>query len=196
MISGLPLSFLLLGILLAFYVMDFAFLLRYDRQRNQGRGWAWDYTLATIAAALILVLQPWLWPYLGLQLSLPWSLFVQVPGLVCVLVSFILHIWSRLHLQKFYAERVELQADHRVIQSGPYAHVRHPLITSFFLLAVGLILVNPALTTLLALLYTVWDFTRAARQEESLLAQNLPGYAEYMRRVPRFIPSLRRKRHD
>lgn len=196
MISGPLLSFIFLGVLLAFYAMDFAFLLRYDRQRNKGRGWAWDYTLGTVAAALILILQPWLWPQLGLQINSAWGLALQVPGLVCVLVSFILHIWSRLHLQKFYAERVELQADHLVVQSGPYAHVRHPLITSFFLLAFGLFLVNPSLTTLLALLYTVWDFGRAARQEESLLAQNLPGYAEYMQRVPRFLPYICRKKHD
>jgi protein-S-isoprenylcysteine O-methyltransferase Ste14 len=72
--------------------------------------------------------------------------------------------------------------------------MRHPVITSFFGIAGGLFLVNPALTTLAALLYTIWDFTRAARQEEHLLTQHLPGYAEYARRTPRFLPRLRRNR--
>ena len=196
MILGLPLSLLLLFVLIVFYSIDFAFMSRYDRERQKGKGWAWDYTLMTMAAGLVIVLQPWLWPRLGVWTGSAWGLAVQAAGLMGVVASFALHIWSRLHLQKFYAERVEVQPDHRVIQSGPYAFVRHPLITSFFLFALGLFLVNPALTTILSLLYTIWDFTRAARQEEELLSQNLPGYADYMRRVPRFIPSLHRGRRD
>lgn len=196
MIHSFPLSLLLLFLFVLFYGIDFAFMSRFDRERQKGKGWAWDYTLLTMTAGLIVILQPWLWPRLGLWTGSVWGLAVQVVGLICIGASFALHIWSRLHLQKFYAERVEIQPDHLVIQSGPYALVRHPLITSFFLFAVGLILLNPALTTFLSLLYTIWDFTRAARQEEKLLSQNLPGYADYMQRVPRFVPSLHRGKHD
>ena len=196
MILGIPLSILLLVVLVIFYSIDFAFMSRYDRERQKGKGWAWDYTLMTMAAGLIILLQPWLWPGLGLWTKSAWGLAMQVLGLVAIVASYAIHIWSRLHLQKFYAERVEIQPDHQVIQSGPYAFVRHPLITSFFLFALGLVLLNPALTTLLSLVYAIWDFTHAARQEEKLLSQSLPGYAEYMRQVPRFIPSLYRGKRD
>jgi len=196
MIQSLLLSLLLLVVMVIFYSIDFAFLSRYDRQRQKGKGWAWDYTLMTVAGALIVILQPWLWPRLGWWTGSAWGLAIQGCGFVCVVASFGLHVWARLHLQKYYAERVEVQPDHQVVQSGPYAFVRHPVIASFFLLSIGIFLVNPALTTALALLYTVWDFTRAARQEEELLSQNLPGYADYMQRVPRFIPSLRRGNRD
>jgi protein-S-isoprenylcysteine O-methyltransferase Ste14 len=191
MILGLPLSFLLLLAVILFYAIDFFFLLRYDRERQTGKGWAWDYTLLTIGGALLVILQPWFLPFLGLAIRQTWGLWIQIAGCVCCLSSFTIHIWSRLHLQKFYAERVEVQTDHRVIQTGPYAYVRHPVITSFFLLAIGLLLLAPAVTTLLSLIYALWDFTRAARQEEELLASNLPGYVDYMKRVPRFF-ALRR----
>lgn len=194
MITGISLSLLLFSALFIFYWIDFAFLTRYDRERKQGQGWAWDYTLLTLAASALVVLQPWLWPRLGLSTHAGWGLAIQILGLACIALSFSLHIWARRHLQKFYAERVEIQPDHQVIQSGPYALMRHPLITSFFLLAGGLFLLNPALTTLLGLFYTIHDFTRAARQEEELLSKNLPGYTDYMKRVPRFIPSLPRGR--
>jgi len=191
MILGLSLTLLLLLVLVLFYVIDFFFLARFDRERQSGKGWAWDYTLLTAGAALLVILQPWLLPRLGLTLASHWALAIQAAGLVCILASFALHIWSRRHLQKFYAERVEIQPDHQVIRTGPYAYVRHPVITSFFLLAIGLVLLAPAITTALGLLYTIWDFTRAARQEEELLAKTLSGYAEYMSRVPRFV-SFRR----
>lgn len=193
MILGLPLTFILLFILAIFYFIDFFYLSRFDRERQSGKGWAWDYTLLTAGAALLVILQPWLLPRLGLTVDSAWGLAIQVAGLVCCAASFAIHIWARRHLQKFYAERVEVQPDHQVIQTGPYAYVRHPVITSFFLLAIGLVLIAPALTTALGLLYTIWDFTRAARQEEELLAKNLPGYSDYMKNVPRFF-SLRRGR--
>lgn len=187
MIIGLPLSSLLLAVIVVFYAIDFFFLLRYDRERQAGKGWAWDYTLLTICGAALVVLQPWLFPNLGISTSQGWGMWIQGIGLLFCLSSFVIHIWSRLHLQKFYAERVEVQSDHRVIQSGPYAYVRHPVITSFFLLSIGLFLLSPALTTLLGFVYVLWDFTRAARQEEDLLSRTLPGYSEYMKRVPRFF---------
>jgi protein-S-isoprenylcysteine O-methyltransferase Ste14 len=72
--------------------------------------------------------------------------------------------------------------------------MRHPVITSFFGIAAGLFLMNPALTTLATLFYTIWDFGRAARQEEDLLTKTLPGYAVYASHTPRFLPRLRRSR--
>ena len=191
MIYGLPLTILLLIVVLIFYAIDFAFLSRYDRERESGKGWAWDYTLLTVAGALLVILQPWLLPTLGLDVNAAWGLAIQIAGLTCCVFSFAIHVWARLHLQKFYAERVEVQSDHRVIQSGPYSFVRHPVITSFFLLGFGLLLLAPAVTTLLAFIYVLWDFTRAARQEEELLTRTLPGYTDYIRHVPRFF-ALRR----
>ena len=72
--------------------------------------------------------------------------------------------------------------------------MRHPVITSFFGIATGLFLINPSILTLATLLYTVWDFSRAAQQEEELLTKTLPGYADYARRTPRFLPRLSRSR--
>ncbi|MCK7519723.1 MAG: hypothetical protein MZV64_19360 [Ignavibacteriales bacterium] len=42
----------------------------------------------------------------------------------------------------------------RRLTPGPYKLMRHPVITSFFGIATGLFLINPALTTLATLLYT------------------------------------------
>jgi protein-S-isoprenylcysteine O-methyltransferase Ste14 len=194
MIRGIPLAVLILAVVAAFYAMDFYFMFRYDRQRRQGKGWAWDYTLLTMTMGLAVILQPVFLPQIGWSTAHRLGLAVQVPGLVCIAASFALHIWARRHLQKFYAERVEVQADHQVIETGPYALARHPVITSFFCLAVGILLLNPAATTALVLAYTFWDFGRAARQEEILLSRELPGYIEYMKRTPRFLPRLWRQR--
>jgi protein-S-isoprenylcysteine O-methyltransferase len=142
----------------------------------------------------ILVLQPVLIPALSFRTTQPWGLFIQLLGVILILGALALHIWSRVHLQQYYAERVEVQPEHKVISTGPYALMKHPVITSFFAIASGLFFINPSLTTLAALMYTIWDFTRAAQQEEDLLSKTLPGYADYARQTPRFLPRLWRNR--
>ena len=195
MALGIPQSAATLVTILLFYTMDFVLIRRYDRQRQaSGSGRAWDFTFFIFAMVAILVLQPILLPILSVQITEAWGFFIQALGVLVILTALSVHIWSRAHLQHFYAERVEVQPEHRVIDTGPYKLMRHPVITSFFGIATGLFLINPAITTLAALLYTIWDFTRAAQQEEDLLTRSLPGYADYARRTPRFLPRLWRSR--
>ena len=191
MFLGIPQSVATLASIILFYTMDFVLIRRYDKQRQaSGSGRAWDFTLFIFAMVAILVLQPILIPILSLQIKETWGLFIQILGILTLVIALSLHIWSRVHLQHYYAERVEVQPEHKVIDTGPYKLMRHPVITSFFGIATGLFLINPALTTLAALIYTIWDFTRAAHQEEDLLTKTLPGYADYARRTPRFLPRV------
>lgn len=181
--------------ILLFYTMDFALIRRYDKKRQaSGSGRSWDFTFFIFVTVAALILQPLLFPFLSFRTMQAWGLAIQILGAILVLVALALHIWSRVHLRQFYAERVEVQPEHQVIDSGPYAWMRHPVITSFFGIAIGLFLINPSPLTLLALLYTIWDFGRAARQEEELLTRTLPGYSDYARRTPRFLPRLRSSR--
>lgn len=195
MLTGLPQSLITLITILLFYTLDFILIRRYDKQRQaSGSGRAWDFTFFIFLLVAILVLQPVLVPSISYQTEAIWGLIVQLLGGFLILDALILHIWSRAHLQHYYAERVEIQPGHQVINTGPYKLMRHPVITSFFGIAIGLFLINPALTTLGALLYTIWDFTRAAKQEEALLMEALPGYSDYARQTPRFLPRISRFR--
>jgi protein-S-isoprenylcysteine O-methyltransferase len=189
MLTGIPQSLATLLTILLFYAMDFVLIRRYDRKRQaSGSGRAWDFTFFIFAAVSVLVLQPVLLPGLSFTTTEPWGLWIQILGVIVIIASLALHFWSRVHLQHYYAERVEVQPEHQVINTGPYALMRHPVITSFFGIATGLFLINPSPFTLAALLYTIWDFSRAARQEEELLTRTLPGYAEYARQTPRYLP--------
>lgn len=191
MFTGLFQSVVTLLTVGIFYMIDSLLIQYYDRQRRaSGSGRAWDFTFFIFAIVAVLVLQPILLPAISFRTDHRWGMAAQLLGLGIILASFGLHIWSRAHLQHFYAERVEVQPEHRVIDTGPYALMRHPVITSFFGIATGLFLINPALTTVAALLYTIWDFVQAAKAEEELLTKNLPGYAEYARRTPRFLPRV------
>jgi len=191
MLPGVLQSAATLLTILLFYAMDFTLIRRYDKNRQaSGSGRAWDFTFFIFIMVAVLVLQPIFFPIISFRTTQTWGLYIQILGAVCILDALALHVWSRAHLQHYYAERVEVQPEHKVIDTGPYKFMRHPVITSFFGIATGLFLINPALTTLAALIYTIWDFTRAAQQEEDLLTRTLPGYAEYAHRTPRFLPRV------
>jgi protein-S-isoprenylcysteine O-methyltransferase len=193
MFTGVMQSIATLLTIILFYTMDFVLIRRYDKQRQaSGTGRSWDFTFFIFLLVAILVAQPILFPRLSYRTDETWGFVVQLLGIILILDSITLHIWSRAHLQHYYAERVEVQPNHQVINTGPYKFMRHPVITSFFGISTGLFLINPALTTLATLLYTLWDFTQAAQQEEDLLIKTLPGYADYAHQTPRFLPRLRK----
>jgi len=195
MLTGIVQSVITLFTVGIFYTIDSILIRHYDRQRHaSGSGRAWDFTFLIFAMVAVLVLQPMLLPILSFRTDQLWGLSIQLLGVFIILAALGLHIWSRAHLRHYYAERVEVQPEHKVIDTGPYQLMRHPVITSFFGIATGLFLINPALTTLAALLYTIWDFMRAAKQEEDLLTKTLPGYADYADRTPRFLPRVWRSR--
>jgi len=71
--------------------------------------------------------------------------------------------------------------------------VRHPIYSGGMLIAVGLALLKPTSTVVLACAFGfVWLIIQA-RLEEIDLLQRLPGYPEYMKEVPRFIPRMGKK---
>jgi protein-S-isoprenylcysteine O-methyltransferase Ste14 len=89
----------------------------------------------------------------------------------------------------FSAATIELAPDHKVISSGPYALVRHPMYAAALVLLAGMpvalgswwgLLVVAAI--LPALIWRLFD-------EEKFLARNLPGYRAYQDKVRhRLIP--------
>lgn len=190
MIKGPLLSIVMLMVVILFFLIDYGFMNRYDRERDANKGWSWDYTLFTIGMGLAVILQPWLLPGLSWIPNTLFGSILQMAGILLILASFLLHIWARQHLRQFYVERVELQKEHQIIQSGPYAYVRHPVFTTFFGIAIGLVFLNFSIVTICIMLYTFWDFTRAAKQEEELLSRTLPGYMDYIARTARFFPKI------
>lgn len=79
-----------------------------------------------------------------------------------------------------------------LVQHGIYARVRHPLYTSVMLASVGWALIWQSVASFLTACTLVPFLHAKARHEERELCERFPRYREYARRVPRFLPRLRR----
>jgi protein-S-isoprenylcysteine O-methyltransferase Ste14 len=89
----------------------------------------------------------------------------------------------------FSASTVQVVKDQTVISTGPYAVVRHPMYAAALLLVVGTPLALGSWWGLLAALLLVPALIWRLVDEEAFLKRNLPGYAEYARRVRhRLVP--------
>jgi len=87
--------------------------------------------------------------------------------------------------------RVQEERGQRVIDTGPYALVRHPMYAAAMLYLIGLPLLLGSWFGLLGMLVIAFAISWRARREEETLKRELPGYSEYMARVRwRLVPYL------
>lgn len=196
MFTGVYKSLVLLLTVVIFYAVDFYLMRQFDKLRAPGFGSSrsWSYTLFAFGLGGLIIAQPILLPEIDFYTPASWGLALQVLGILLISGGLLLHWWARLHLGQFYGEREEVQPKQCLITSGPYAYIRHPLYTTYYLMSAGCVLVTLSPLVLALTGWLCWDFTRAALREEKLLAAGLPGYAEYIQRTPRFLP--RRLRRD
>ena len=100
--------------------------------------------------------------------------------------------WGRLHLGQFWSNTITHKEDHRVIDTGPYGIVRHPIYTGliFGMLVTGIAI--GSVTTILGAILISLGMWQKGRMEEVFLSKELgeDAYGAYCRRVPMIIPFL------
>ncbi len=127
----------------------------------------------------------------GLDHRYGWSaapLAVVVAGDVLALVGFALIVLVYRE-NTFTSATIEIAENQRVVSTGPYAIVRHPMYASAFLYLAGTPLALGSYWGLVPLAamapFLIWRLF----DEERMLTERLPGYAEYRRRVrQRLVP--------
>jgi len=89
------------------------------------------------------------------------------------------------------AVRVQTERDQRVVSTGPYGYVRHPMYAGFVLFTLGTALFLGSWYGLLGAALLIAMIAWRAVQEERVLQEELEGYRAYMTRVQyRFVPHL------
>jgi len=113
---------------------------------------------------------------------------------IVVLLGISFTWWARIHLGRLWSNAITQKEDHRIVDTGPYGLVRHPIYAGLILaiLATGAALATwSSLTGALLISFGQW---RKARMEEGFLTAELgpEAYGPYCRRVPMIVPFLRR----
>ncbi len=121
-------------------------------------------------------------------LRLPFA--VSIAGAVIFLVSYALYA-EVLRENEYLSRTIEVQEGQKVVDTGLYGIVRHPMyaVTVFLFLSMPLVL--GSLISFLIMLFYIPIIVKRIRNEEEVLKEGLPGYKEYMERIRyRLVPFI------
>jgi protein-S-isoprenylcysteine O-methyltransferase Ste14 len=117
---------------------------------------------------------------------------LQVIGMIGMLLGFSFVVWALRH-NEFLSSKIRIQKDRgqQVVDSGPYAIIRHPNTAGGCLQALCSGLVLTSWLSILPMLIYVGVFVHRTLNEEKVLLAELEGYQEYTQRVRyRMIPGV------
>ena len=120
---------------------------------------------------------------------LPSTPVTKAAALALTLIGFGIAIWARLHLGGNWSATVTVKEEHALIQTGPYAYVRHPIYSGFTLGATGLVILNGDLFSLVGIGLMLFGWFLKFRLEEKFMIQEFGDtYLSYRRNVKALIP--------
>jgi protein-S-isoprenylcysteine O-methyltransferase Ste14 len=98
--------------------------------------------------------------------------------------------WARLSLGRLWSRSVARKADHSVVDTGPYAIVRHPIYTGMIVAIFTTAVLKGMLTGVAGAVLMALAFSMKARLEERFLREQLgpAAYDSYCRTAPMLIP--------
>lgn len=121
-----------------------------------------------------------LWPTNALTLA---------AGIFLIAIGLGIAVRARRHLGKYWSGRITLKVDHRLIQSGPYGRVRHPIYSGLLLALLGTAITIGTFQSCLGLaVIFVAVLRKMALEEQWMAAQFGDEYEVYRRRVNALIP--------
>lgn len=156
-----------------------------ERSRLQPGTKSWDKLLAPVVA---IVAPIGTYVVAGLDFRFHWSPPVALwASLVCVAAlgaGYALVLWA-MTVNRFFASTVRIQSErgHRVVQDGPYRHVRHPGYAGTFLFLAATPLALGSLYGLVPAGLGLCLLVLRTALEDRTLQRELPGYRDYAARV-------------
>ena len=109
-----------------------------------------------------------------------------------IAIGLIFSWWARIHLGTLWSGRVTRKDDHRIVDTGPYGIVRHPIYTGVIVATVATAGIHGTAAAWLGAAVMTAGWYIKARLEETFLREELgaEAYDAYARRVPMLVPRL------
>jgi len=109
---------------------------------------------------------------------------------VLVFAGYCIFVWV-LRENSYASRTVQVEQGQKVVSSGPYALVRHPMYTGSVLMYMASPLALGSYWAILPTLLIVPILVARIINEEKVLLRDLPGYADYQRKTPyRLAPGI------
>ncbi len=154
----------------------------------------WSETIGLAAALVGLALIPGIYVLTGFpqMADYPAAVWAVSIGAIAFAAALWMFRWSHKWLGRYWSVTLEIRDRHRLICDGPYALVRHPMYTSFLLMAVGQALLLPnwivGISGFIGLAVLV--VPRINKEETMMIEVFGEEYISYMGRTKRIVPFI------
>lgn len=129
----------------------------------------------------------------GFDVRFDWSnvpSWVSLIADVLVLTGYMTFVWV-LTINSYLSRVVEVEAGQKVVSTGPYAIVRHPMYAGISLMYIASPVALGSFWALIPAVFIVPLLVARLRNEEQVLRRDLPGYEEYTHKVKyRLLPGI------
>jgi len=163
--------------------------------RAEKRATFWDVSAYRLLAAIGAILL-WHGTARALGLSRLWHVgYGGAYALAAVTLAGIAFAWwARLHLGRLWSGSITLKERHRIVDTGPYSLVRHPIYTGLIGATLATAAAQATATAVVGWVLIVLGLWLKARAEERFLIDQFgsESYAAYQRRVPMLVPFTER----
>lgn len=114
-----------------------------------------------------------------------------VISLILLVLASALLVWAVVAMSK---SRLRILPDPatraKLVTTGPYKRIRHPMYTSLILGSLGLVLTHPTWDRIVLWILLIFVLVVKLNYEEALLGRKFPDYAAYKRHTYRLFPYL------
>ena len=164
-----------------------------EMMHAEGRIFAFLYFASSVYVIILLPLYL-LFPSSFLLFQMPFPNWLRWLGVGLGFLSIPFLVWVHYVLDKCWNVTLKLQTDHKLVTSGPYRRIRHPMYTVLIVYMLSWVLVS---ANLLFLVYYVLSvlliIVRIPREERMMQEKFGEEYRIYMKRTGRLLPHIRQE---
>ena len=131
------------------------------------------------------------------HIRFPLAMFGNIISITVIILGGCLMSWAVIHFFKARGTPVPFNSPPKLIKTGPYAYVRNPMLAGIFIwmFGLGILCRSISLMFISTPLFIILNIIELKMIEEPELAKRFGrDYLEYKKRVPMFIPGLRKRR--
>jgi protein-S-isoprenylcysteine O-methyltransferase Ste14 len=116
---------------------------------------------------------------------------VEAIGTALTIAGLLFAVWGRLHLGRYWSGIITLKEGHKLIRTGPYRFVRHPLYTGFLSAVLGSAITASTGDAFIGFAIMFVAYLIKMRREERLLTGEFgEEYVMFKREVSALVPFL------
>ncbi len=158
-----------------------------EKARQREQRVVWTVAITVIPVSLVWLATPWID-----FAQMPWPIWTTVAGMATGAMALALFVWTHRTLRGNWSPVLQIRFDHKLITSGPYHWLAHPMYTAMTLGVVGNILLtaNGLLAVLHALGLAILLAVRLRDEEKMMEEQFGEAYRQFLETRWRLIPFI------